>query len=134
MFITLLLTSFVIAFVVASIVVFLFSKPVENILRRVVPEEIAPAWARYLKFAIYVMGIGGGVQVWDYEKYITVQEPYKEIVQLTSERWLIEIYRTVINALQSSAMVLLLFFVFALIAVVIVRVFEVRVSRPEAQK
>ncbi len=134
MVVTLLVSTFVIAFVVASIVVFLFNKPIDGILKRVVPAEISYAWTRYLRFAIYVVGIGGGVQVWSFEKYLTLQEPYKEIVQLTSDRWMLEIYETVIGALQGAAMVLLVFFIFALIAVVIVRIFETRAAKPEAQK
>lgn len=134
MVVTLLVSTFVIAFAVASVVVFLFNKPIDGILKRVVPAEISYAWTRYLRFAIYVVGIGGGVQVWSFEKYLTLQEPYKEIVQLTSDRWMLEIYETVIGTLQSAAMVLLVFFVFALIAVVIVRIFETRAAKPETQK
>jgi len=133
MIITLLLSTFVIAFAVASIVVFIFNKPIEAILRRVVPVDISYAWTRYLRFAIYVVGIGGGVRVWDFEKYLTLQEPYKEIIQLTSERWILEIYNTVIGTLQSVAMILLIFFVFALIAVVIVRMVEARTTKTESQ-
>ena len=134
MIITLLLSTFVIAFAVASIVVFIFNKPIEAILRRVVPVDISYAWTRYLRFAIYVVGIGGGVRVWDFEKYLTLQEPYKEVIQLTSERWILEIYNTVIGTLQSVAMILLIFFVFALIAVVIVRMVEARTTKTESQK
>ena len=134
MVVTLLVSTFVIAFAVASIVVFLFNKPIDGILKRVVPPEISYAWTRYLRFAIYVVGIGGGVRVWSFEKYLTLQEPYKEIVPLTPDRWMLEIYETVIGTLQSAAMVLLVFFIFALIAVVIVRIFETRAAKTESQK
>jgi hypothetical protein len=90
------------------------------------------AWSRYLKFAIYVVGIGGGVRVWSFEKYLTLQEPYKEIVPLTSDRWVLEIYQTIIGTLQSTVMLLLVFFVFALIALVIVRAFELRKAKTES--
>lgn len=126
MIIILFIITFLIAFVVASLVVFLFTKPVDNILKRLVPLDISPAWAKYLRFALYVVGIGGGVRVWDFEKYLTIQEPYQEIVPLTSERWMLEIYETIIGTLQSTAMLLLVFFVVALVAVVIVRLFEAR--------
>jgi uncharacterized membrane protein YcfT len=120
--------------VVASIVVFIFNKPIDGILKRIVPAELSYAWTRYLRFAIYVVGIGAGVRVWDLEKYLIVQEPYREIVQLTSDRWMLEIYQTIIGTLQSAAMVLLVFFVFALLAVVIVRIFEARATKAEAPK
>ena len=129
MIIVLLITTFVVAFAVASIVAAIFSKPIDGILKRVVPAELSYAWTRYLRFAIYVVGIGGGVRVFDFEKYMTLQEPYKAVVQLTSDRWMLEIYQTVIGTLQSAAMILLVFFVLALIAVVVVRIFETRAAK-----
>ncbi len=134
MVILLFVSTFIIAFAVATLVVTLFHKPIDDILKRVVPTEISYAWAKYLRFAMYVVGIGGGVRVWDMEKYLTVQDPYKEIVPLTAYRWTLEVYQTVIGTLQSIAMVLLVFFVFALIAVVIVRLYEVRAARTEVGK
>jgi len=53
---------------------------------------------------------------------------------LTTERWLLEIYETVIGTLSSVTIMLLVFFVFALIAYVIVRIFEPRVAKPEDPK
>ena len=132
MIITLLVVTFIVAFAVAWIVVLIFTKPIEGILNRVIPDEISLAWSRYLKFAIYVVGIGGGVRVWSFEKYLTLQEPYKEIVPLTSDRWVLEIYQTIIGTLQSTVMLLLVFFVFALIALVIVRAFELRKAKTES--
>jgi hypothetical protein len=60
-------------------------------------------------------------------------DPYKDIVPLTPDRWVLEIYLTLIGTLQSSSMVLLVFFVFALIAVVIVRAFETRTGKGDTQ-
>ncbi|MBM4423179.1 MAG: hypothetical protein FJ030_07275 [Chloroflexi bacterium] len=134
MIVVLLITTFIIAFAVASIVVFVFTKPVDSIMKRVAPADISQAWTRYLQFAIYVVGIGGGVRVWDLEKYMTAVEPYRAVVELTADRWMLEVYQTIIGTLQSTAMVLLVFFVFALIGVVIVRVFEARTAKPESQK
>jgi hypothetical protein len=134
MVILLFITTFIIAFIVASIVSFIFAKPIDRILKRVVPDDLSQAWAKYLRFAIYVVGIGGGVRVWSFEKYLTVQEPYRDIVPLTSDRWVLEIYETIIGTLQSTAILLLVFFVFALIAVVVVRIFETRPTKTEALK
>jgi hypothetical protein len=134
MVITLLVSTFAVAFAAASIVAFIFHKPIDAILKRVVPADIAYAWTRYLRFAIYVVGIGAGVRVWALEKYLIAQEPYKEIVELTSDRWMLEIYETIIGTLQSAAMVLLVFFVFALLAVVIVQIFEKRAAKEEFRK
>jgi hypothetical protein len=134
MVVTLLITTFVIAAAAASLVVWIFNGPTERILKRVVPGDISEAWARYLKFALYVVGIGGGVRVWDLEKYMTPIEPYREVVQLTANRWMLEIYQTIIGTLQSTAMVLLVFFVFGLVAVVVVRISEAKSAKPETRR
>lgn len=60
----------------------------------------------------------------DLEKYITSRYDNREIVQLTAERWTLEIYRTLIGSLQSIATVLLIFFIFTLIAYVVLRIFS----------
>ena len=128
MFITLLIVTFAIAVVVSSFVVLLFGKPIAGILRHIIVDDISNAWLKYMKFAIYVVGISTGVRVWELERYITPSR-YDEkarIIELTSERWVLEVYRTIIETLQGIAWMLLVFFVFALIAYVIVRVFELR--------
>jgi ABC-type transport system involved in multi-copper enzyme maturation permease subunit len=127
MFITLLIVTFGIAFVVSSVVVLVFARPIDKILVRVISDEISKAWSKYIKFAIYVTGISSGVRVWELEKYIT--EPRYEgskIVELNPERWVLEVYRTIIATLQGAAWMLLVFFVFALVAYVIVRASELK--------
>ncbi len=121
MFLTLLVVNFVLAFVVCFIVAKIFQAPVNKILQRLVNEEIFAAWAKYLTFAIYVVGLSGGVRVWELERYITPSAQGGTILVLTQERWVLELYRTVIGTLQSIAWMLLLFFIFALIAYVIVK-------------
>jgi ABC-type transport system involved in multi-copper enzyme maturation permease subunit len=134
MFITLLIVTFGIAFAVSSIVVLVFAKPIDKILVRIISDEISRAWSKYLKFAIYVTGISSGVRIWDLEKYIT--EPRYEgskIIELNPERWVLEVYRTIISTLQGAAWMLLVFFVFALVAYVIVRAFELKRKSREPQ-
>lgn len=134
MFIVLLLVTFVIAVAVSFLVVTLFRRSIAVILSRIVAEEISTAWGRYLTFAIYVVGVSGGVRVWDLEKYITARPREAEAIVLNAERWTFEVYRTVIGTLQSVAWMLLVFFVFALIAYVIVRGREVKRGDPSAEK
>ena len=126
MFIILLIVTFLIAFVVSFIVVRMFSNSIDKILKRIISEEISTAWLRYLKFAIYVVGISSGVRIHQLERYITAIRPKEEIIQLTTDRWVIEVYRTIIGTLGGIAWMLLVFFVFALIAYVIVRAYEFR--------
>ena len=127
MFITLLIVTFAIAFAVSSIVVLIFNKPLDKILARIISDEISRAWLKYLKFAIYVTGISSGVRIHSLEKYITrPMLEHAEIVQLTQERWVLEVYRTIIGSLEGIAWMLLVFFIFALIAYVITRAFELK--------
>ncbi len=127
MFITLLIVTFAIAIAVSTIVVLFFSKPINNILDRIIADKISSPWSKYLKFAIYITGISSGVRIWALEKYITEgQFEGSKIVALNGERWVLEVYRTIIETLQGIAWMLLVFFVFALIAYVIVRVFEMK--------
>ena len=48
---------------------------------------------------------------------------------LNADRWALEVYRTVIGTLQSVAWLLLVFFMFALVAYAVVRVLDLRQMR-----
>ncbi len=127
MFLTLLAVTFIISTMVTIIVAKLFNKPIRVILDRIVG-DMAEAWHRYVTFAIYVVGISGGVAIWDLEKYITPRAKDDPIVILSRDRWVLEVYRTIIGTLQSTAWMLLAFFVVTLIAFAIVKF----VNRKEA--
>jgi len=131
MFITLLVVTFAIAAFVSFVVISIFRRPIINILDKVVTDEISSAWLKYLTFALYVVGVSGGVRVWDLEKYITPRTEETQIIVLNAERWILEVYRTGIGTLQSIAWMLLVFFVFALIAYVIVRGMEAKRGTPQ---
>ena len=139
MFITLLLVTFLIALGVSALVAQLFKGAIAGILQRIISEDISSAWVRYMRFAIYVVGISKGVRVWELERYITPRPLAKPAMGegaqgsgeafalvLTTERWILEVYRTVIETLQGIAWMLLVFFVFALLAYVAVRLLEAR--------
>ncbi len=128
MFLTLLLVTFVISVLVALVVARMFAKPIDSILKRIIADEISAAWLRYMKFAILVVGVSAGVRINELEKYISPARFDKEarILELTQDRWILEIYRTIIEALQGIAWLLLVFFVFALVAYVIVRIAEMK--------
>ena len=137
MFLTLLAVTLGVAFATAAVVATVFRQPVARILSRIIADDISDAWRKYITFAIYVTGVSGGVRIWDLEKYITPEripvrrlesgeELVAKVVELTPERWVLEVYRTLIGTLQSIAWMLLVFFVFALIAYVVVRLGERR--------
>jgi len=125
MFILLLAVTFVLAVTVSWILTRLFHKPIQQILDRIIGEDVSSAWARYLTFAVYVVGISGGVRVWDFEKYL-IAPVDGAVAALTPEAWTMEIYRAIVGTLQSVAWMLLVFFVFALIAFVIVKGREIK--------
>lgn len=131
MFLGLLAVTLVIALIVSIIVARAFTSSLDKILKRIIADEISSAWLKYLKFAIVVVGDSAGVRIHELEKYITPFRYDKEqrIVALTTDRWVLELYRTVIETLQGIAWLLLIFFVFALIAYVIVRIAELRQTR-----
>jgi len=129
-FIILLAVTFAISVVVSSIVVRMFAKPIEGILQRIISDPITEAWVKYVKFAIYVVGISSGVRIVELQRYITPgQFKDAQVLALTRDRWILEVYRTIIGSLQGIAWLLLVFFSVALIAFVIVRVFELKKTR-----
>ena len=133
MFLTLLIVTFLVAAAVSTVVVVVFNKPARLILQRIIADGISTVWVYYLMFALYVVGISSGVRINELEKYITkpVAE-HAEITQLTTERWILEVYRTIVDTMQGLAWALLVFFICTLFAYMIVRVFELKRTKMEA--
>ncbi|MBT3232944.1 MAG: hypothetical protein HN356_09025 [Calditrichaeota bacterium] len=131
MFLTLLIVTFLTAFGVSLIIVMLFKKSLGRILNRIINDEISVAWSKYMMFAIFVVGISSGVRIRALEKYITADQVREgaEVIVLNMDRWILELYRTIIGTLQGVAWMLLVFFVFSLIAYVIVKIFEGKKSK-----
>lgn len=126
MFFTLLLVTFGLSVAVSFMVVSIFKKPISDIFQRIIQDAISGAWQKYVTFATYVVGISGGVRIYQLERYITARHKDHEVLELTVERWTIEVYRTIIETMQSIAWMYLVVFIFALIAYVIVRGFELK--------
>ena len=135
MFLLLLFATFAVAFGVSFAVMWLFTKPIDSVLQRIIADEISAAWSKYMKFAILVVGVSSGVPVHDLERYVSATLGGREVQSAASlgfDRWIFELYRAAIETLQGIAWMLLVFFVFALIAYVMVRIGEMRSeqSRP----
>lgn len=126
MFLTLLLVTLSLSIAVSWTAARVFRKPMGEIFSRIIQDSISAAWQRYIMFATYVVGISGGVRLYELERYITPQHPEFGILSLSGERWVLEIYRTLIASLQSIAWMYLLVFIVALVAYVIVRGFELK--------
>ncbi len=56
-----LILAYAAAVVVALAVTASFSSSIEQVLFRLLPEEVAPHWARFIKFAAFVAAVGGGL-------------------------------------------------------------------------
>jgi hypothetical protein len=129
MFVGLLFGTLLISAVVCFLVARVFDRSIRSILVRLVTEELSSAWHRYITFAIYVVGISGGVRVYSLEQYVNPRSTDQPVPELTASRLALEAYRSIIETLQGIAWMLLVVFVFALIAYVILRGFELRNAR-----
>lgn len=130
MFYYLIISTFALALLVSFIAMRLFSNSINAILARIIHDPIHEAWAKYTKFAGMVVGTSSGIRIYDMEKYITpltyAENDKRIVIELTQERWVLEIYRTIIETLQGLAWMMLVFFMVALIAYVIVRWSEIK--------
>ncbi len=129
MFLSLLLITFVTALAVSFVVAMLFSRSMRRILEKVVSPELAGAWHRYMIFALYVVGVSGGVRINALEQYVAPATPQRPVPVLTQDRWILELYRTIIDTLQATAWMLLVTFLFLLMAYVVARGLELRGAR-----
>ena len=134
MFFALLLLTLAVALLTSGLVVLMFRKPIRQILGRILGEELAPAWRRFLLFAIYVVGVSSGVQIWKLEQYLRSEAlgpegAMRPPLALTAESIGLEVYRTILQVLQGISWALLVFFVVALAAFVFLRRGEPRADR-----
>jgi hypothetical protein len=129
MFIMLLAVTLAIAAGLSYVVARAFDGPIRRIFERLVGEALAPAWARYVRFAVLVVGISGGVRVHALERYLDTPPDGGAARVLDTNRWVLEVYGTVIGTLQSIAWMLLVVFLVALVAYVVMRGGELRSRR-----
>jgi hypothetical protein len=130
MFLLLLALTLGVALATSALVVFFFNRPIRQILDRIIGDEIASGWHRFLLFAIYVVGVSSGVQIWKLEQYVHPEQYNPQgaarVLAIDGASIGLEIYRTIIQTLQGVAWALLVFFVVALIAFAIIRRGEVK--------
>ena len=116
MFVLLLVVTFTIATVASFVISRMFDRSLAGIIARLIPDELAVAWHRYVLFGLYLIGVNGGVRIWEFEKYVLPLGAGHETLLLTPDRWALEVYRTLMGTLRSIAVVLLMFFAVALIS------------------
>lgn len=124
MFVLLLVVTFTLATAASSVLARMFDKPLAGIIARLIPDEMSVAWHRYVLFGLYLIGVNGGVRIWEFQKYVLPIGAARDTLVLTPDRWALEVYRTLMGTLQSIAQVLLLLFLVSLCAYLIVRTRE----------
>ena len=43
----------------------MFDQPLAGIIARLIPDELSVAWHRYVLFGLYLVGVNGGVRIWE---------------------------------------------------------------------
>jgi len=125
-FLSLLVVTLAVALLVSYGIARLFSGAVARILARLVGAEMSDAWHRYIMFAIYVVGVSRGVRLYDLERYVLPRTEAEPQLVLDASRWTFEIFRTIVATLQGVAWMLLVVFLVALVAYVLLRGLELR--------
>jgi len=128
-FLLLLVVTLVISLVVSLAVIFFFRKPVDRIFQRIIGEEIANAWRKFLMFALVVVGVSSGSSIWRLERFVENQGEGGSPAVITVQAWGLEIYRSILQTLGGMAWALLIFFIVALIAFVIVKRGEAKAAK-----
>jgi hypothetical protein len=127
-FLQLLAVSFVVSVLASTAVVLLFDHPIRLMCRHLVGDTLSAAWHRFLRFGLLVTGLSSGVSMWTLEKYVTPRSNEAEVVVLNADRWTLEVYRSAIGTLQATACALFTFFLFALIAHVILKLAQLKAA------
>ena len=124
MFVLLLIVTFTLATSASYVIARLFDRPLGGIVARLIPDELAIAWQRYILFSLYLVGVNGGVRIWEFEKYVLPGATVPVPLVLTADRWALEVYRTLMGTLRSVAVVLFILFVVALVIYLVMRARE----------
>jgi hypothetical protein len=138
MFLILLVPEVVASLVISWYVVRALSQSIEEILNRITSDQTSRAWAKYVKFAIYVAGVSGGMRITekDFQEF-GMRMMEKSFAEFDSRIYISlvsglvwKICEAVIGALRGIFWFLACFFIAAAIAFVIVRVIELIKSKP----
>ncbi len=126
MFYSLVIVTFLLALGLSYSVMHLFKSSIDAILARIIQDPIYSAWGKYTFFAGLVVGTSSGIRIYDMEKYISpihydTEQKQAIILSLTQERWVLEIYRTIVETLQGLAWMMLVFFMVTLLAYVLLK-------------
>ncbi len=115
MFTILLIINFLIAILICWGITKIFDPSISGIIKRIIPEDINAGWILFMKLAIFLIGLTGGVNIFRLETILR-GDSYLAINNI-----IMEIYRTIFDTLISITWLLLVFFISALIAYLFVK-------------
>ncbi|TBR16915.1 hypothetical protein EPO15_18090 [bacterium] len=118
--IAMLVLTFLAAVTLAGGVVLAFAKPIDAVLSRLVPSELADAWSRCAKFAIFVTSFTGGLRLKELGGLVTSGNA----ATIDAPQALLEVMKTATGGLNAASLTLLAFFGGALTVYAGVRVYE----------
>jgi hypothetical protein len=133
MFITLLLITLALAVCIAFLGLRYLRGPLRGVLHRITGADASEHWYRFAVFALYITSVGHGVQVYRLERYI--QKTHKDDIMppLRVEAWVYEIYQVIERTLEGLAWGAMTVFIIGLLAIVVLRAFEIRRERDGGQ-
>jgi hypothetical protein len=121
--ITLALT-FMTSVAVAGCVVAVFSKTINDLLSRLLIPVMADAWSLYAKFAIFTASFAGGMHVHELLGAATEMSYSGSQPTFSAHRALLEIFRSMIDALQGASWALMACFAAAFGASVAIELYR----------
>ena len=133
MFITLLAVTLILSAILAFIGLRYLRSPLRGVLHRIVGADVAEHWYRFAVFALCITSVGHGVQVYRLERYIQKLHKDDIIPTLDTEAWVYELYQVIERTLEGLAYGAMTVFIIGLIAIVVLRIFEIRREKTGGQ-
>jgi hypothetical protein len=110
---SLLLVKSVVSLLVCFLTVTAFNGPIENLAVKALTQEFWSAWKTLIYLSVYVVGLSRGVLVAELERYTRPAHPSKRSrdrdEEMTQEKWILEVVKTVLESLKAVALMLLAF-------------------------
>lgn len=103
-----LIMAYAAAATVAGIVTAAFAPAMDRVLYKLIPEEVAPAWSQFMKFALFVASFARGMPVVDGARFIDRTGPL--VTPPAEGQGLMIVMKSVGGALAGASWTLLLFF------------------------
>lgn len=93
---------------VAGIATVAFSPAIDRVLYKLIPEEVAPSWSQFMKFALFVASFARGMPVLDGARFIDRSGPL--VTPPVEGQGFVLVMKSVGGALAGASWTLLVFF------------------------